>query len=117
MTTHMRTNELEVSEAITYLCILSSLYRENEEWYKSLRANTPVRASSEANYFFSYKSGESTVLGLCLIDDPVVRHTASVLTLQDHVYFGRNGDPVQVLSVDDLFALLNSGNSLEWFGD
>ena len=64
-----------------------------------------------SNYFFRIKD----VVGLCVEDTPATRTAAKALDLCDYIYFGRNGDPVEDLTVKQIATLMP--NIKQWYGD
>lgn len=114
-----RTSEEEVEDAIAHLCILRALRTENYEWYKELcthiDAHIDVRAS---NYFFSWTNDDdSMVIGLCVVDDPSVRSVARLFMIDDAVFFGYNGDPIKLHTIEEFYAILQTCDikKLRWF--
>ena len=96
--------------AIALLFVLRALRVENHEWYTQLCARINVQGyTSEHNYFFSYDDLRGkTVLGLVVVDHPHVRRVAQLLMLNDAVFFGHNGDPVNVHTFDEFLDILKS---------
>ena len=64
-----------------------------------------------SNYFFQIND----VVGLCVEDTPTTRNMAQQLGISDYIYFGSNEDAVQLLTLEQVHALMP--NVKKWYGE
>ena len=111
----MHTNGTSVNDALTHLCVLRALRKEEFDWYTTL-TTTDKSKRSDSNYFFSYDGLHgNVVIGLCVVDNPVVRHTAKLLGLDEYIWFGHNSDPINTHTIAEFYTLLTQRRELVWF--
>lgn len=76
---------------------LMSQFEADEE-----TCSTPDRSNLYSNYFFRINEE----VGLCVEDTSATRITAQKFDIADNIYFGDNCDPVELLTVQQVYTLM-----------